>query len=818
MSASPTTLTSEPSLAAVPSRRWGPSARGLIGLLVAATIAFYIWTAQSPLTPFSIGPNQSGYYNLLVDGLLSGHLYMKVPADPRLATLKDPYDPGDSPEVPRIHDASYYKGRYYLYFGVAPAVGWFLPWRILTGRPISENLSVAIFCCAGFAIWTALFLRLIRRHFPGVGGGIAGWIVGLLGLGNMCAVMLRRPAFWEVPIAGAFLCNALCAWFLWLALVTPARIHRYLALASLALGFSIGSRPGGVFMAAGLGLLALWLARPVGAGQRWFSWRSLRYIPAAVGPVSLCVLLVVLYNYERFGSLTEFGTSYQVAGHNMHTWKMLDSANIPINIYFYFLSPPQLSVYFPFFQVIANPPFPAPKGYYGVENVYGVFPSLPIVLFGFASGAVAFSRRIRDAHALRIFTVALFVAFLGGLPVLLRYAASASRYMVDFVPWLVALAAIGILAGEVAFAGRRMPRLLFRLFWGAAATWTILFNIFVSFQHNELLRIHNPPVYTSLSRVFNRVSPVLEWFSGRDHGPLEIDLRLPKGRSGTLDPLVVTGVSFLADYVYLYYTDDRHVQIGFEHTGHGGQVSQPIVVDYDAVQHIRIELGSLYPPATHPYFAGQPVARVLDAKFRVKLWVNGVPYVDANSEFSESSPKNVVIGRDRLFGAFGRDFHGQILAVKRAVEPSGAGFRTGAGPVRMAVRFPKERIGQREPLVVTGVTGRGDICYINYIAPNRAVFAIDHWGFGEVKSAPVDVNFAEIHVLDIDLGSLHSAPPGPVSPAGFPAPYEIRVDGTVVLHGTTNFHPSTPDEIYRLMNPIGGSTTGPTFTGQIIVP
>lgn len=784
--------------------------------LAAAIMAFYLWTAQSPQTPFSFDREGPGYYSLLADGFLSGHLSMHIEPDPELLKLKDPYDPAQ--QAPKLHDASLYRGKYYLYFGAAPALAWFVPWKLLTGLPCSENFTDALLCCAGFATWLLLMFRIVRRHFPSAGDGLAVPLVLLLGLGNMAAVLLRRAAFWEVPIAGAYCFNALCCWFVYRALVTTTRrAYLFLALGSLSLGFSIGSRPGGIFMAAGLGLLALWLARPAVNPKGWVSARTAGLLLAALAPVSVCILGVMAYNYLRFGSASEFGTSYQLAGHNMHTWKMLDWANVPINVYYYFLSPAQFSVYFPFFEVIGGTPFKPPADYYGVENVYGILPNLPVLLLGAVVAGLSGMRAVRDRKTLGVLAVGLGFAFLAGLPVLLRYSAAASRYMVDFVPWLLALAVIGILLGEAALAGRPAWRRLFRAGWVVLGAYTVLFNVFVSFQHNDLLHSHNPALFARLERIFDRVSPALEKVTGDAHGPIELKLRLPKDRFGKLEPLVVTGLSFRADYVYLYYTDPRHVQIGFEHTGHGGGVSQPILVDYDAVQTIRVEMGSLYPPEMHPFFAGQPPARVLELKHRLKLWINGVPYRDFNADFNESSPKDVVVGRDPIFGAFGRTFTGELLSVQRVTEAPSTSVSTSYGALRVAVKFPTDKLGRHEPLVVTGRTGRGDIFYVTYVDAKTVRFTIDHWGYSEAKSPPIEIDYDHIHLLEIDLGSMHPPPAGAIPPEGFLAPVRVTMDGAAVFSGEMRFHPSQVEDIFFGLNPIGGSTNAGNFSGQVLL-
>jgi hypothetical protein len=58
---------------------------------------------------------------------------------PEISALPDPYDSVANGPY-RLHDASFYKGRYYLYFGPVPAVVLFLPFSLLGIGNITEAL------------------------------------------------------------------------------------------------------------------------------------------------------------------------------------------------------------------------------------------------------------------------------------------------------------------------------------------------------------------------------------------------------------------------------------------------------------------------------------------------------------------------------------------------------------------------------------------------------------------------------------------------------------------------------------------------------
>src|SRR5688500_8282055 len=98
------------------ARGMGWFERILIVALCAIIGWFHVWTVRSSGDPWKFGREQKDYYNLLIDGWLDGQLHMKVVVPPELLALKDPYDPTLRPPDLGLHDASFYNGKYYLYF------------------------------------------------------------------------------------------------------------------------------------------------------------------------------------------------------------------------------------------------------------------------------------------------------------------------------------------------------------------------------------------------------------------------------------------------------------------------------------------------------------------------------------------------------------------------------------------------------------------------------------------------------------------------------------------------------------------------------
>src|SRR5215207_7471241 len=124
---------------------------------------FYVWTVRSSGDSWKFGKEQRDYYNLLIDGYLSGQLHMKVEVPDALLKLKNPYDPGERPVGLGLHDASFYKGKYYVYFGAAPMIVLMLPFRLLTRTDLPQQVAVLVFTYGGFLASVAVWLAIRRR-------------------------------------------------------------------------------------------------------------------------------------------------------------------------------------------------------------------------------------------------------------------------------------------------------------------------------------------------------------------------------------------------------------------------------------------------------------------------------------------------------------------------------------------------------------------------------------------------------------------------------------------------------------------------------
>lgn len=314
-----------------------------LGFLALAVGWFYAWVPSSyPRHWFTQRPE--GFYNELADAFLAGKTSLLRQPDPRLAALADPYDPAQNAPY-RVNDLSYFKGRYYLYMGPAPAVTVFIPAQILTGRYLTQNSACSLLCAIGAVASIALLLDLRRRCLPGSRASVLVFALLALALADGYHAAARGTIAQQVSIANAYAFAMLALWSCGRAVMSPARAAAWFAGASLCLGMAIASRPNYVFASAALiPPFALWVRRN-GGGAAPGAWKV---AASAAVPLGACVAALLTYNRVRFGRFLEFGQIYQLGSWNQlklhssglgHAWE---------NAWRYLLAPASYSAFFPF--------------------------------------------------------------------------------------------------------------------------------------------------------------------------------------------------------------------------------------------------------------------------------------------------------------------------------------------------------------------------------------------------------------------------------------------------------------------------------------
>jgi hypothetical protein len=425
-----------------------PRARRVPIFIVLLILLVYVWIVTGGT--WRHVPATTARYSDLAAGFLYGRLSLAVQPSAALLALPNPYDP-DANAPYRELDLSLFNGRYYIYWGPVPAVLLAGACKVLgIDAPEISDAYLGIAFMFGAAVFaTAIIFQIRARLFPRQPPGAAALAALSVSLGAPALFCIARASVYETAVFSGqfFLLAGLCA--AWFAMKEELRPW-LLALSGTCWALSAGSRVSLPPALAAMVALTLWRL-----------WRSGK--PGALG--AACLMLPLLaggalqawYNHARFGSIIETGARYQLSGQNQTSLigpSFLSIRHIFPNLCAYILLPPHTSSTFPYFLTIDAKPW--------LRNCFTLWPDffaeplagllwtqffliLAVLAFTASPNALDARRRPQDRFLLSWLTLTLLCGgFLGFLPSLAMDGV-AMRYLLDGLPCLSILAAVGYL-------------------------------------------------------------------------------------------------------------------------------------------------------------------------------------------------------------------------------------------------------------------------------------------------------------------------------------------------------------------------------------
>lgn len=460
--------------------------------LNAGIFLIYFWFATTGLIKSL--PNETNYFDLQANAFAKGQLELDIQPDPALLAFKDEslYEPENRTGIPTLWDATLYNGKYYLYWGPAPAL------LLSAIKPfykpdVGDKLLVLLFLTGTLFFLNLTILDLWRRYFHHIPHWAVLAAVAFAGLVNPMSYVLVEGRIYEAAIVAAqfFLVGGF--YFLLPAFEKPTLLR--LALAGTFFVFSIASR---TTILPGIGLLSILMLVWVYQTQRQ---RMIPILLAFALPIAIGGLTYAWYNYARFGSVTEFGYRYQLTSYNLY--QKMDQTfaieYIPPNLYKTLFNPLEQRDAFPriFPTRWSGPEWLTnykPKMYLTfTENITGLFIGSPFVLLAL----LAFVKLRRD---LRWVIASITLTFLAIFITLQAFFFVAMRYMLDVVPMLVLLVIIGFWHGFELFKNRNFFVVISTLL----LIYTLTLSLIISFSGNlETFRLLNPELVMHLTWTFN---------------------------------------------------------------------------------------------------------------------------------------------------------------------------------------------------------------------------------------------------------------------------------------------------------------------------
>jgi len=543
------------------------------GIAILLLLAFYGWTAHPTIGPLYnklyLPPGApADYYNALARAFLAGKTSLFIEPRPELLALDDPYDPiknhqRDAQGFYALHDASLYKGKYYVYFGVTPAVMVFTPFLFVTGEYLPPSVAATLLALGGL-VFTALLLNLLAdRFFPSLGNGARFALIITLGCCNCVPYLLRSPMFYEIAILSAYCFLVGGLYFLARGSLGNSFRPGSVACGSLSLGLAVGSRPHMALVALIVfAIAAVWLVvrfRRNTLSTREFMGRAVAF----VAPWLFCVGLLAAYNYQRFDSPTEFGARYALVGGDVRIKdrQMLDFHRLRTDLYCYLLFPPHMQSRFPYVS-LTLPVFTQEDSnkFFGFTPIGGLLVCMPFLGFLLLSPLTLYrSWKSRRYELL----AAMIVLLSSGISILLCVScfSAAMRYTVDFANLLVISSLLVFLDLERASRNWTLLKWFLRLAAVASLAVSCLFNLGISIIGQR----SNPRDLLVCDRL-QEVCPRIPLFSRTMTAQLQIQFP-PNKKPDECEPLIVSGNSYEGDFLFVHYRGNNRVSIAFNHWG-----------------------------------------------------------------------------------------------------------------------------------------------------------------------------------------------------------------------------------------------------------
>lgn len=265
-------------------------------------------------------PDHRNQYELLAESILNGHLYIEYAVDPHLLEMENPYDPAmrEQSGVEYHWDHAFYNGHYYMYFGIVPVLVLFLPYRLITGLPLTTYHATQVFTIffimGLFSITYGLTVRRNKKMTLGC---------YLFVTSALCIVsvnnIIEAPALYNTAVSSGICFSVWSIYFYLKAFnffMKDEIDPKCLVTAALFGALVFGCRPNiglyNIIVIPAFYWIYLKLKNETG--------KMILTMMYVILPYLIIGLLLMLYNYVRFDSVFEFGQSYQLTIADQHSY------------------------------------------------------------------------------------------------------------------------------------------------------------------------------------------------------------------------------------------------------------------------------------------------------------------------------------------------------------------------------------------------------------------------------------------------------------------------------------------------------------------
>ena len=320
-------------------------------------------------------------YGLLANSLLHGHTWLNLPVTPGLKALKNPYSLSARLAIGRhgqfsFWDHAFYHGKYYCYFGVVPAIVFFMPYEMITGRYLPSGWAILIALMIAVIFSTFLIVRIAKLYFRD--SSIATSLLAIWMLGMGCGLLQEAfvADYYSVPEAVSYMFSILGLWC-WLKSIKISKKKgtKYISpwwvfFGSLCMACNLGCRPQYLSFAF-FAIPIFWTA--TFKDRLLFSKKGVWPTVFFILPFFLIFIPLFIYNFDRFGSCLNFGEDYNLTIFDMvHADKPKAPSFITLILSYFWFQPLNIVGIFPFVTTVRMSPIgPVTPFWYSMDPAVG---------------------------------------------------------------------------------------------------------------------------------------------------------------------------------------------------------------------------------------------------------------------------------------------------------------------------------------------------------------------------------------------------------------------------------------------------------------
>jgi len=448
------------------------------------------------------------YSHHMTDALLKKQLHLDLEVPQALLEAERPYDDEyrrqygmftdwikEPSETLLLHDHVYYKGKYYSYFGMAPVIILFAPYKLIIGNYLPTSMGIFLFASIATVLFMLLWKQIAQDYLENISYFFFLISAAALYACSLIPIHIISMVYGFHPIAQY---SALIFVILGAIMLLKARekLSIWLLVAfSFSFALAVACRPTALFWSI-LIPVALW-------DKRKEFINNASKILAITIPFVIIGSILAWYNYARFGSPFEFGEIYILG--DMNTG-MVNQIGIIGKIHFlvkaflfYLFNPPNLDLTFPFVsQKISNIPSATTGRFAIYQQIVGIF-CFPVMWFLFY---------IKKVNILRNFIFAgIFISSLNIFSLALIFCYQCWRYVMDF-SWFMTIGAL-ICAFQLQEKEAAMRKVILKIFYSCCGiTLLLIFFLTISYIVDNYLNPLDPKIHHYLARTFGVICNV----------------------------------------------------------------------------------------------------------------------------------------------------------------------------------------------------------------------------------------------------------------------------------------------------------------------